>query len=227
MKCDKCGNEEALLLTRQNPKGEKGIFWCEKCTHTDIKTHSDALDKALEEPKELRLVFTAEGGYEFEKAIALRVLTIGESYKVTKLVIGGYSSHVELEGSKEVFNTCLFQSNQDLDDIFRGAPYSDFEGLVVEKPYIQNYPRKCAILEFKNQIIYWKTQNRHLSSILKDIARRESLEDQTGVYHPSKRFPNKELQELEKKRYLDLIKIQGDKIGLLRSSCKIALYTFQ
>lgn len=36
LNCDKCGKTDALLLTRQNPKGVKGIFWCEECTR---KTH--------------------------------------------------------------------------------------------------------------------------------------------------------------------------------------------
>lgn len=47
MKCDACGNENYLLLTRQNPKGEKGIFHCEKCTGSNVKTREDAILEAL------------------------------------------------------------------------------------------------------------------------------------------------------------------------------------
>jgi hypothetical protein len=41
IKCDKCGNDKAILLTRQNPKGQAGIFHCEKCTGENI-TNSDS-----------------------------------------------------------------------------------------------------------------------------------------------------------------------------------------
>ena len=43
IKCDKCGSEKFLLLTRQNPKGEKGIFHCEKCTGTPVNNIAQAL----------------------------------------------------------------------------------------------------------------------------------------------------------------------------------------
>ena len=47
IKCDKCGSEKYLLLTRQNPKGEKGIFHCEKCTGTPVNNIAKALVAAI------------------------------------------------------------------------------------------------------------------------------------------------------------------------------------
>ena len=47
IKCDKCGSEKFLLLTRQNPKGEKGIFYCEKCTGTPVNNIAQALVAAI------------------------------------------------------------------------------------------------------------------------------------------------------------------------------------
>ena len=47
IKCDKCGSENYLLLTRQNPKGEKGIFHCEKCTGTPVNNIAQALVAAI------------------------------------------------------------------------------------------------------------------------------------------------------------------------------------
>ena len=47
IKCDKCGSEKYLLLTRQNPKGEKGIFHCEKCTGTPVNNTDQALVAAI------------------------------------------------------------------------------------------------------------------------------------------------------------------------------------
>ena len=48
IKCDKCGSENYLLLTRQNPKGEEGIFHCEKCTGTPVTNTAQALVAAIE-----------------------------------------------------------------------------------------------------------------------------------------------------------------------------------
>lgn len=47
MKCDKCGNDKPLLLTRQNPKGQAGIFYCEKCTDTPVADSEEALKLAI------------------------------------------------------------------------------------------------------------------------------------------------------------------------------------
>ena len=47
IKCDSCGNENALLLTRQNPKGQKGIFHCEDCTGTLVDNFGEALVEAI------------------------------------------------------------------------------------------------------------------------------------------------------------------------------------
>jgi ribosomal protein L37AE/L43A len=30
MLCEKCGSER-LVLFRSNPRGEKGVWWCEEC----------------------------------------------------------------------------------------------------------------------------------------------------------------------------------------------------
>jgi uncharacterized Zn finger protein len=53
-KCDNCGTENFLLLTRQNPKGQKGIFHCEQCTGTLVDNVGEALVAAIqgEDPKE-------------------------------------------------------------------------------------------------------------------------------------------------------------------------------
>ena len=48
MKCDNCGNENYLLLTRQNPKGQKGIFHCEQCTGTLVNNVGEALVEAIQ-----------------------------------------------------------------------------------------------------------------------------------------------------------------------------------
>lgn len=45
--CNKCGSENYVLLTRQNPKGEKGIFHCEKCTGSPVTTQEGAILEAL------------------------------------------------------------------------------------------------------------------------------------------------------------------------------------
>ena len=47
MKCDKCGNDKPLLLTRQNPKGQAGIFHCENCTGTPVSNSEEALKVAI------------------------------------------------------------------------------------------------------------------------------------------------------------------------------------
>lgn len=47
IKCDNCGNEKALLLTRQNPKGQKGIFHCEQCTGALVDNVGEALVEAI------------------------------------------------------------------------------------------------------------------------------------------------------------------------------------
>ena len=47
LKCNKCGNENYLLLTRQNPKGENGIFHCEKCERIPVTTTAEALVAAI------------------------------------------------------------------------------------------------------------------------------------------------------------------------------------
>lgn len=47
-KCDNCGNENYLLLTRQNPKGQKGIFHCEICTETLVDNIGEALVVAIQ-----------------------------------------------------------------------------------------------------------------------------------------------------------------------------------
>ncbi|WP_171406466.1 MULTISPECIES: hypothetical protein [Acinetobacter] len=47
IKCNNCGNEKALLLTRQNPKGQKGIFHCEQCTGTLVDNVGEALVEAI------------------------------------------------------------------------------------------------------------------------------------------------------------------------------------
>lgn len=48
VKCDNCGRLDAKLLTRQNPKGATGIFWCEVCTgKTRIVDRESALEEAL------------------------------------------------------------------------------------------------------------------------------------------------------------------------------------
>ena len=47
IKCDNCGNEKALLLTRQNQKGQKGIFHCEQCTGSLVDNVGEALVKAI------------------------------------------------------------------------------------------------------------------------------------------------------------------------------------
>jgi len=47
IKCDNCGNEKALLLTRQNPKGQKGIFHCEQCTGALVDNAGEALVEAI------------------------------------------------------------------------------------------------------------------------------------------------------------------------------------
>ena len=47
-KCDNCGSENYLLLTRQNPKGQKGIFHCEECTGTLVDNFGEALVEAIQ-----------------------------------------------------------------------------------------------------------------------------------------------------------------------------------
>lgn len=47
--CDNCGKTDALLLTRQNPKGVTGIFWCEECTgKTHVVDQESAIMDAIE-----------------------------------------------------------------------------------------------------------------------------------------------------------------------------------
>ena len=48
--CANCGNKHAKLLTRQNPKGVTGVFWCEICTGEEhlCKTEGDTLVAAIE-----------------------------------------------------------------------------------------------------------------------------------------------------------------------------------
>lgn len=46
-KCDGCYSENFLLLTRQNPKGQKGIFHCEKCTGKLVDNVGEALVTAV------------------------------------------------------------------------------------------------------------------------------------------------------------------------------------
>lgn len=46
--CEKCKRTDFVLLTRQNPKGEAGIFWCERCTEIPVTTAQDALIAAIE-----------------------------------------------------------------------------------------------------------------------------------------------------------------------------------
>ena len=47
-KCDNCGSENFFLLTRQNPKGQKGIFHCEQCTGTLVDNVGEALVAAIQ-----------------------------------------------------------------------------------------------------------------------------------------------------------------------------------
>ena len=53
MKCDKCGTDKFLLLTRQNPKGETGIFHCEKCTGPPVNNTGEALAAAIKRTNDL------------------------------------------------------------------------------------------------------------------------------------------------------------------------------
>ena len=46
--CSNCGNEKALLLTRQNPKGQKGNFHCEQCTGALVDNFGEALIEAIQ-----------------------------------------------------------------------------------------------------------------------------------------------------------------------------------
>ena len=46
--CSNCGNEKALLLTRQNPKGQKGIYHCEQCTGALVDNFGEALVEAIQ-----------------------------------------------------------------------------------------------------------------------------------------------------------------------------------
>ena len=46
--CSNCGNEKALLLTRQNPKGQKGVFHCEQCTGALVDNIGEALIEAIQ-----------------------------------------------------------------------------------------------------------------------------------------------------------------------------------
>ena len=48
IKYNNCGNEKALLLTRQNPKGQKGIFHCEECTGNLVDNFGEALVEAIQ-----------------------------------------------------------------------------------------------------------------------------------------------------------------------------------
>ena len=47
LKCDMCGSADYILLTRQNPKGEKGIFHCEQCTGALVDNFGEALVEAI------------------------------------------------------------------------------------------------------------------------------------------------------------------------------------
>lgn len=47
MKCNGCGSSNFVLLTRQNPKGVKGVFHCEKCTGSPVTTQEGAILEAL------------------------------------------------------------------------------------------------------------------------------------------------------------------------------------
>ena len=47
LKCDLCGSVDYILLTRQNPKGQKGVFHCEECTGTLVDNFGEALVTAI------------------------------------------------------------------------------------------------------------------------------------------------------------------------------------
>lgn len=47
VKCDLCGSVDYILLTRQNPKGQKGVFHCEECTGTLVDNFAEALVTAI------------------------------------------------------------------------------------------------------------------------------------------------------------------------------------
>ena len=48
VKCDLCGSVDYILLTRQNPKGQKGVFHCEECTGTLVDNFGEALVEAIQ-----------------------------------------------------------------------------------------------------------------------------------------------------------------------------------
>jgi hypothetical protein len=54
--------------------------------------------------------FTGEGGYTHENTTARRALTVGDTYTVTKLHVGGWHSVVYLEGHTSPFNTVMFEN---------------------------------------------------------------------------------------------------------------------
>ena len=70
-KCDNCGSENFFLLTRQNPKGQKGIFHCEQCTGTLVDNVGEALVAAIQgeaqEPANTEITIRCTNcGLEFE-----------------------------------------------------------------------------------------------------------------------------------------------------------------
>ena len=195
MKCDKCGNEEALLLTRQNPKGEKGIFWCEKCTNTNVITIRKALEEALE-PK-LMLKYLGDGGYQFEREYANKLFKVGESYQVIGIYIDKYVTYFKIKDFEcnGRFNSCLFESNQVMHDIIKGNPIS-IRGVEIESVYDIKYSNQYKRRELHQILIKYKTENRQISAIFKDIQEREklSITHYNGEFVKSNRFSSRENQ---------------------------------
>ena len=62
----------------------------------------------------MKLKFTNEGGYLFERECAVKELTIGNWYDVESIRVNSYSTDIYLVGFDKYFNSCLFDDSNDL-----------------------------------------------------------------------------------------------------------------
>ena len=74
-----------------------------------VKMYVRTMD--INSPKGTQIKFTANGGYDYEKIAALKILKYNETYTIEEIFVGEWVTKVVLAGfPKKYFNSCLFEN---------------------------------------------------------------------------------------------------------------------
>lgn len=73
-----------------------------------------------------KLKFTGDAGYPMEQESARKLLVVGRSYGVTSVDVGGWVTHLTLDGFKETFNSCLFEDTDELQEAISSGAFNKY-----------------------------------------------------------------------------------------------------